>query len=176
MDESFMPHWYATHFKQRRLTQINRCLAGVGRVPSVICRLSQAWTDATVLRRQGQQIRFTVHHTYRNIHFCEYSVHHNSNNWFKFSYLQIGINRWLRTIFKVGLQRPIVKEDIYECMPQHSSQNLSAAFDKHWSNEKCRKKPSLLRVLHRTYTEKFFLFGFVIMFLDTATKWVWVRL
>lgn len=78
---------------------------------------------------------------------------------------------WLRDLFRTGLRRPIETNDIFGCLPQHGSAELSEPFSVLWTEEKrFASKPSLLRVLRRVYMPKFFAYGVAVMLLDMLTK------
>lgn len=78
--------------------------------------------------------------------------------------------RWLRNVFRLGLQRPIQTSDIYDCLPEHGSQKLSTHMASMWQEERKRQHPSLMNVVMRIYAKKFILVGLFFNLMDTMTK------
>ena len=67
--------------------------------------------------------------------------------------------RWLKDLFKIGLKRQIVEEDIYECYQEHSSDEVTRNFEMLWEEEQTKPKPSLVRVATKTFWLRVIIVG-----------------
>lgn len=82
------------------------------------------------------------------------------------------IHRWLRDLFKIGLRRQIVDEDIYECYDEHSSDKVTSPVEKLWEDEQSqtKRKPSLIRVALKAFWFRVIVVGFFYATFETCCK------
>lgn len=66
---------------------------------------------------------------------------------------------WLRNIFYKGYRKPIDESDVFACLKEHESEDLHEKFKVLWSEEKVRKKPSMLKVFYRAFGPKTLFWG-----------------
>lgn len=81
-------------------------------------------------------------------------------------------SRWLKDLFKLGLQRPIENEDIYRTLQEHESTKLSDRFETLWNEERKKKRPHLFTVIRQLYAKK--IIGVSILFtaIDAISRYV----
>lgn len=83
------------------------------------------------------------------------------------------IYRWTRPLFKLGLKRPLLEGDIFECLDEHRSAKLTDYFAEVWSTELRRpapQRPNLIRALFKIYAKKFLLLGVLYNLVDISIK------
>lgn len=80
------------------------------------------------------------------------------------------IIRWLKDLFKVGLKRQIVEEDIYECNENHTSDSATKKFEMLWEDEQNKENPSLVRVALKTFWLRVFFVGIFYATFETCCK------
>lgn len=95
----------------------------------------------------------------------------NKNVFFSFSAL---VYRWLKDLFKLGLQRPIENEDIYRTLKEHECTRLSDRFETLWNEERKKQRPHLFTVIRQVYAKK--IIGISILFtaIDAISRCVFV--
>ncbi|XP_006814818.1 ATP-binding cassette sub-family C member 4-like, partial [Saccoglossus kowalevskii] len=79
---------------------------------------------------------------------------------------------WLNPLFKYGYKNKLEVTDMYETMPEDSSEQLANKLEKQWNKELCKqknRKPSLTRAIIRTFGVKYMLIG-IIVFLEETVK------
>ncbi|XP_071159454.1 ATP-binding cassette sub-family C member 4-like isoform X3 [Mytilus edulis] len=80
---------------------------------------------------------------------------------------------WLNPLFKIGYQRRLEVDDMYNVCEQDSSDNLGDRLEKEWNKELRKKqsggKPSLLKCLIRMFGVEYALLG-LILFIEEGTK------
>lgn len=83
-----------------------------------------------------------------------------------------GVRRWLKDLFKLGLQRPIENEDIYRTLKEHECTRLSDHFETLWDEERKKRQPRLLTVIRQVYAKK--IIGISILFtaIDAISRYV----
>lgn len=76
--------------------------------------------------------------------------------------------RWLKNLFRAGLQKPLESKDIYRNLESNGSALLMDKFEKCWSTELSRadKKPSLRNVIWKTCVSKFIGWSFLYSAID----------
>lgn len=89
---------------------------------------------------------------------------------FIFYSLHLLFLRWLKDLFKLGLERPIEEKDIYQTLPEHESERLLNVFSAEWEKERERKRPSLFNVIFRVFVKKILLLSVCYSFLDTTLR------
>ncbi|KAL5288615.1 ABCC4.2 family protein [Megaselia abdita] len=77
---------------------------------------------------------------------------------------------WMKEMFTKGCQGPIREEDLYKIDSQFESDKLSEKFNNLWSQEKCRPKPSIARVVWRAFGVKVLLVGVIYAIVQTITS------
>lgn len=82
------------------------------------------------------------------------------------------IIRWLRDLFKVGLKRQIIEEDIYECSPKYSSDEVTKRFEMLWEDEQLKPQPSLIKVALKTFWMPVIVVGFFFAVFETCCKYL----
>lgn len=87
-----------------------------------------------------------------------------SNLFSKFSYF------WVINILKVGFNKPIVEEDIYECAENQKSNKSFKKFKNIWSDELNERKPQLVKSIMKFCGLKIFLVGIPVMILEMISK------
>lgn len=78
--------------------------------------------------------------------------------------------RWLLDIFKIGLNRQVKEEDMYECVRSQKSEVISANFQLLWELEMSKAKPSLLKVIMKIYGAKVILVGALFSIIELPCK------
>ncbi|XP_059612038.1 ATP-binding cassette sub-family C member 4-like isoform X2 [Phlebotomus argentipes] len=77
---------------------------------------------------------------------------------------------WLKSLFKLGLKRPIDEDDIYATLKNHKSSLLEEQFTRLWSDEQKNKHPRFLTVILKCFGAKIFGFGIIYTSLDTLMR------
>ncbi|XP_067619706.1 probable multidrug resistance-associated protein lethal(2)03659 [Eurosta solidaginis] len=77
---------------------------------------------------------------------------------------------WMRDIFRQGLKGPLKEEDLYQNRESLDSERLTDKFSKFWEDEKTRKKPSIVRVIARSYGSVFLPLGLLYAATESACK------
>lgn len=77
---------------------------------------------------------------------------------------------WIRNIFKIGLQRPIAVEDVYEPLKCHESEKISEKFSRLWDKELKKKEPSVLRMIYGAYGNGILFVGLTFSLLETLNR------
>lgn len=73
-------------------------------------------------------------------------------------------------MFKIGLQRSIEEEDVYDVLTEHKSEAITQKFSKLWDDELKRKKPSILRLLYLAYGKYVISWGIIFSLLETCCR------
>lgn len=82
----------------------------------------------------------------------------------KFSYF------WVIDILKVGFNKPIVEDDIYECAKNQKSNKIFGDFKEVWNDELRQRKPKLVKSMIKFCVLKIFLIGIPVMILELISK------
>lgn len=61
------------------------------------------------------------------------------------------MNRWLKDLFKIGLKKEILEDDLYKVCRDHNSKKVSRRFEMLWEEEMLKQRPSLIRVTLKVY-------------------------
>ena len=80
------------------------------------------------------------------------------------------IPRWLKDLFKIGLKRQIIEDDISECSKKHTSDKVTRHFEMLWEEEMLKSKPSLIRVATKVFWLKVIIVGFFFAIFETFCK------
>ncbi|XP_055326166.1 ATP-binding cassette sub-family C member 4-like, partial [Sitodiplosis mosellana] len=77
---------------------------------------------------------------------------------------------WLKPMFAIGMNRPIVEDDIYAVTNSMRSDQNTEQFAKLWESEVMKKNPSILRVMFKIHGCKIFTFGLLYTIRETLAK------
>ncbi|XP_064615830.1 ATP-binding cassette sub-family C member 4-like, partial [Liolophura sinensis] len=99
--------------------------------------------------------------------------HHNPNPLLKANWVSKLFFWWLNPFFAKGYKRNLSTDDMYNVVPEDSSQQLCQRLESEWEKEivKLRNggKPSLVWALVRTFGKKYFLLGLIVL-CEESTK------
>ncbi|KAJ0412254.1 hypothetical protein ATCC90586_006640 [Pythium insidiosum] len=68
---------------------------------------------------------------------------------------------WVTPLMKLGNERPLESDDLFQLDPYNRSSNISARFQQAWARELEKPKPSLTWALTRAFGAKFVVAGFL---------------
>ncbi|CRL07776.1 CLUMA_CG020730, isoform A [Clunio marinus] len=68
---------------------------------------------------------------------------------------------WLRDLFKIGLSRQVIEDDMYPCVNNQKSEYVSKRFELLWNEELNKAKPSLFNIIMKMYGYKTIIVGFL---------------
>lgn len=127
----------------------------------------------------GMSIRLKTHRCWKDGIFGNFDIQIK----FDVGYLKIYKNilcvffnnykfRWLKDLFKLGLQRPLEEGDIYQTLQAHECSKLSARFSELWEQEKEKKTPRLFNVIRKIYAKK--IIGISVLFtaIDAISRYL----
>lgn len=77
---------------------------------------------------------------------------------------------WCRDLYRIGLKRPIVDEDVYETLNHHESEKIADKFSKLWKQELESKNPSTLRMFFNAYGWQVLIFGLLFSVCETLMR------
>eukprot|EP00262_Sarcandra_glabra_P011548 TRINITY_DN2799_c0_g1_i1.p1 TRINITY_DN2799_c0_g1~~TRINITY_DN2799_c0_g1_i1.p1 ORF type:complete len:1626 (+),score=287.39 TRINITY_DN2799_c0_g1_i1:361-5238(+) len=66
---------------------------------------------------------------------------------------------WMTPLMQQGYRRPITEKDVWKLDTWDQTETLNSKFQRCWSEESQRRKPWLLRALHRSFGGRFWLGG-----------------
>ncbi|XP_072179855.1 ATP-binding cassette sub-family C member 4-like [Diadema setosum] len=72
---------------------------------------------------------------------------------------------WASTIFRTASRnKTVVTSDLFECMPEDSSNVLGGRLSRNWKREEMKSKPSLTRAVIKTFGPIYFLYAILFIF------------
>lgn len=71
---------------------------------------------------------------------------------------------------KLGLKKPIIEDDIYDCSTNQRSKKSFKKFKDIWSDELKRDKPKLVKTISKFCAMRIFLIGVPIAILELVFK------
>lgn len=79
---------------------------------------------------------------------------------------------WLKSLFRLGVHRPIEEEDLYEPLKNHKSEYIANQFDRAWKRECGRhpSNPSFLRTLVGIFASRLIGYSTFYICLDIVCK------
>lgn len=77
---------------------------------------------------------------------------------------------WLKSLFKTGLSRPIIEDDVYETLKDHESEQIGSKFTKLWKDELKKKNPSVLRMFYKAYGFSAMSVGLMFSIVETLSR------
>lgn len=77
---------------------------------------------------------------------------------------------WCRDLYKIGLQRPITDEDVYQTIGHHESERIANRFSKLWAQELKSSSPSTLRMFYNAYGAPLLIFGLLFSVTETLAR------
>lgn len=80
--------------------------------------------------------------------------------------------RWMKDLFRLGLQRTIESSDIYQNLSAHDSEQLSTKFEKLWKEEKFKRRPRLLSVIVKMYWLQILSLSIGFAAVDIISRWI----
>lgn len=77
---------------------------------------------------------------------------------------------WLRKIFYRGYRRPVNEEDVFACLKEHESEVIHEQFKVLWTEEKVKKKPSMLKVFFKAFGARTLFWGLAFSFVESLIR------